>query len=115
MHPACRWQQPVRRRVPLTLHSSALATGTTSTPRGVRRPAARRATQVPAARRRARRRSVSPPSFAGCLRTAGGRRRPSWFGTEVEQPPGNDVALDLEAAAVDRRGAWVEIVGAPLR
>ena len=49
----------------------------------------------------------------GCARTARGRRRPSAVAPEVEQAPGDDVALDLGAAAVDGGGPRVEELAAP--
>ena len=42
------------------------------------------------------------------------RRRPSAVTPEVEQAAGDDVALDLGGAAVDRRRPRVEVLGAPV-
>ena len=61
-----------------------------------------------------RRPSASPVASPGFGRTARVRRRPSSVGPEVEQAPGDDVALHLGAAAVDRRGPRVQVLDAPL-
>ena len=80
--------------------------------RGGRRPG-RRASPARRGRRRAPRRCAARWRGGGSARTAPGRRRPSAVAPEVEQPAGDDVALDLGAAAVDRGGPRVEELGAP--
>ena len=67
------------------------------------RTTARRTSRARRARRRAPRRCAVRWRSARCARTARGPRRPSSVVPEVEQAAGDDVALDLRAAAVD---AW---------
>ena len=78
------------------------------------RPPARRASRA----RRARRRAASPLARLGgtgrtAPRRARARRPPSPVVSEVEQAAGDDVALDLGAAAVDGGRPRVEELGPP--
>ena len=65
------------------------------------RTRARRPSPARRPRRRARRPSAARSRRAGCARTARGRRLRSSVVPQVEQAAGDDVALDLGAAAVD--------------
>ena len=79
-----------------------------STPRASRQPSSSSAASSASPDPRGR-----PWRAPGPARTARGPRRPSSVGPQVEQAAGDDVALDLGAAAVDRRRPGVEVLGAP--
>src|SRR3954451_1271474 len=64
-------------------------------------------------RYRARRRCDWRSRARGCARTARGRDPRSSIVPEVEQAPGDDVALDLRSAAVDRGRPRVQELGTP--
>ena len=68
---------------------------TTATPPLADRTRARRASPTPPARRPAPRRCAAPSRCAGCARTARGRALRSSVVPQVEEAPGDDVALDL--------------------
>ena len=109
-----RGRSPARRRAPTTSMPAA-PWCSNSSDTAVRRSSASASCQprsveggVEVARR-------TPSRWrGGCsARRARAPRRPSSVGPEVEQAAGDDVALDLGAAAVDRGGPGVEVLRAP--
>ena len=76
-------------------------------------PPGRRASRGRRARRRAPHRCPTRWRDGCPARRARARPPPSAVPPELEQPPGDDVALDLGAPAVDGRSARVEELGTP--